>query len=395
MRILFYRYGNICEPDIISGFQELGNDVVEITVEITQKHFLPADGIRLLEKELLAHSYDFIFSINFYPFISEVCNIFQIRYICWSVDCPVMEYYSDSVTNPWNRIFLFDLAQYQTFSPRNPSCIFHLPLASNPDRWHSIIQNAPYSAASRYTSDLSFVGSLYTEKCPYDRFKEAPGFLTGYLEAIMAAQQKIYGFSFLEQLLTDEIVQEFRNYLPGFYIPPEKSIRDDRAAMVQIYLEAKISANERIRMLTLLGSRYPVHLYTGSNTSNLPVTNCGLVKTLTEMPLVFHYSKINLNITAKSIRTGLPLRIYDILACGGFLITNYQTELTDYFEPDADLVYYTSEEDLLEKVDFFLTHEKDRQEIAHNGLQKIIRYHNYPERLLQMLSLAYGLSTSI
>ena len=50
MRILFYRYGSICEPDIISGFQELGNTVDEITVEITNKSFLPGDGVRLLEK---------------------------------------------------------------------------------------------------------------------------------------------------------------------------------------------------------------------------------------------------------------------------------------------------------------------------------------------------------
>lgn len=391
MHILFYRYGNICEPDIISGFQELGNNVTEITVEITNKHFKPIDGIHLLEKELLAHSYDFIFSINFYPFISEVCNIFQIRYVCWSVDCPVMEYYSDAVTNPWNRIFLFDMAQYTNFFPRNPACIFHLPLASNPNRWRSVIQNAAPSAVNRYTSDLSFVGSLYTEKCPYDRLKNAPDYLTGYLDGIMAAQQKIYGYNFLEELLSDNIVDEFQRHLPGFYIPPEKSIRDDRTAMVQIYLESKISANERIRMMHVLGSRFPIHLYTGSNTNGLPVINCGLVKTLTEMPLVFHYSKINLNITAKSIRTGLPLRIYDVLACGGFLITNYQTELTDYFEPDTDLVYYTSEEDLIEKVEYYLKHEKDRQEIAHNGLKKIIQYHNYPERLLQMISLAYGL----
>ena len=109
------------------------------------------------------------------------------------------------------------------------------------------------------------------------------------------------------------------------------------------------------------------------------------------MPLVFHYSKINLNITAKAIHTGLPLRVYDVLACEGFLITNYQSELTDYFIPGTDLECYTSEEDLLTKVEYYLAHEKDCQEIAHNGLLKIIQYHNYPERLLQMLSLAYGL----
>ncbi len=391
MRILFYRYGSICEPDIISGFQELGNTVDEITVEITNKNFLPGDGVRLLEKELLAHSYDFIFSVNFYPFISDVCTIFRIRYICWTVSCPIMELYSDSITNEWNRIFLFDADQYQTFAPRNPDCIFHLPLASNPVRWINVIQTASDSEKERFTCDLSFVGSLYTEKCQYDRLEHAPDYLNGYLNGLMAAQQKIYGYHFLEELLPDSIVDEFRNHLPDFYLPPEKCIRNDRAAMAQLYLSAKISSNERIRLMQLLGQRYPLHLYTGSSTDGLPVKNCGFAKTLTEMPLVFHYSKINLNITAKAIHTGLPLRVYDVLACEGFLITNYQSELTDYFIPGTDLECYTSEEDLLTKVEYYLAHEKDCQEIAHNGLLKIIQYHNYPERLLQMLSLAYGL----
>ena len=392
MNILIYRYGSICEPDVITGFEELGNHVHEITAEIYNKDLLPSEGVTLLKNELLAHSYDFVFSINFFPFISEVCNIFQIRYLCWTVDSPVMELYSYSIKNPWNRIFLFDLAQYNEFSPKNPDCIFHLPLASNPARWDRVISHATPTDNRRFSSDISFVGSLYTEKSPYDKLQNPPAYLSGYLDGIMAAQSKIYGYPFLEELLTDEMVAEFQKHFPEFYTPPENFIRDDRVTMARIYLEPKISAMERVATMNLLGSHYPVHLYTGSDTTGLPVKKCGLVKTLTEMPLVFHYSKINLNITSKSIHDGLPLRIFDVLGCGGFLLTNYQTELAQWFTPGRDLEYYTGEDDLLEKVDYYLTHEEDRVEIAHNGYETVKKYHNYPERLLQMISLAYGIS---
>lgn len=392
MNILIYRYGSICEPDIITGFKELGNQVHEITAEIYNKNLLPSEGVTLLKNELLAHSYDFVFSINFYPFISEVCNIFKIRYLCWTVDSPVMELYSNSITNPWNRIFLFDRAQYDEFSPKNPSCIFHMPLASNPARWSSVINNASSKDIARFSGDISFVGSLYTEKSPYDRLTDAPDYLKGYLEGIMAAQLKIYGYNFMEELLSENMVAEFRAHLPGFYTPPENFAKDDRIAMARLYLEPKVSALERIQVMKLLGSRYDVHLYTGSDAKGLPVKNCGLVKTLTEMPLAFRYSKINLNITSKSIHTGLPLRIFDVLGCGGFLLTNFQSELPDYFTPGRDLDCYTSEEDLLEKAEYYLTHEKDREEIAQNGFETVQKYHNYPERLLQMISLAYGIT---
>ena len=81
MNILFYRYGSICEPDIIDAFKQLGNTVDEITIEIYNKNFTPSDGVSLLSDTLFLHTYDFVFSINFYPFISEVCNIFKIRYL--------------------------------------------------------------------------------------------------------------------------------------------------------------------------------------------------------------------------------------------------------------------------------------------------------------------------
>ena len=42
MNILFYRYGSICEPDLIEAFREYGLNVVEDRTEITNKQFLPA-----------------------------------------------------------------------------------------------------------------------------------------------------------------------------------------------------------------------------------------------------------------------------------------------------------------------------------------------------------------
>ncbi len=89
------------------------------------------------------------------------------------------------------------------------------------------------------------------------------------------------------------------------------------------------------------------------------------------MPSVFHNSKINLNITLKTIQTGIPLRAWDILGCGGFLLSNFQQELCEYFIPGEDFIYYESIDDATEKAAYFLTHENERKEIAHNAFEKI------------------------
>ncbi len=107
----------------------------------------------------------------------------------------------------------------------------------------------------------------------------------------------------------------------------------------------------------------------------------------TEMPKVFQASRINLNMTMRPIETGLSQRIWDVLACGGFLLTNYQAEIPEYFEVGKDLETYESMEELEEKVQYYLTHEEERMEIAINGYEKTAASHTYEMRLAQMIKM--------
>ena len=391
MNFLIYRYGSICEPDVMEALTGLGHEVTSIDIEMQNKQPDLSLVIQLLGDTLTQHHFDAIFSINYYPLLASVCDIFKIRYICLTVDSPIMELYSDTICKPWNRLFLFDLEQYRTFQPKNPDCIFHLPLAVNMNRLDSFFSNCKEADLLAHSSKISFVGSLYTEKCPYDQLPQDGSYLNGYLSGIMEAQSKIYGYYFVPEVLPDEIVHEFVRLMPEFYLPPDMATRDDRMTMALMYLGPKITSMERTRLLQTLGERYPVDIYTKSDTSQLPLRNHGTVKTHTEMPLVFAGSNINLNITAKSIRSGIPLRVFDVLGCGGFLLSNYQPELADYFTIGEDLDIYTSKEDLLEKVEYYLSHEKEWKEIAANGQNKIRQCHTFHQRMAEMIDIAFSI----
>jgi len=143
---------------------------------------------------------------------------------------------------------------------------------------------------------------------------------------------------------------------------------------------------ERIRTLNTLAQYFHVDLYTRSDISDLKnVHTHGGVKTLTEMPKIFHLSKINLNMTIKPIQTGLPLRIFDIMGCGGFCMTNFQAEIPELFEIGVDLEAYSSLEELVDKCSYYLTHEYERQQIALNGYRKVKEYHTYLNRMVEMV----------
>lgn len=388
MNILFYRYNSICESSILSVWRQSGFQVTEITDEMENKDLTPKEQMLLVSQPLKANRYDFVFSINYFPVLSEVCNIFKIPYVCWIVDSPVLELYSNSICRPWNRIFLFDYALYQEFAPKNPNCIFHLPLASDVSTMDRICSHISEKDVMQYSSDISFVASLYTEKCPYNKLKNPPDYLRGYLEGIIESQLKIYGYNFIRDLITPELAAEFKKYLPGFYQFPDTYEKNDAAVVADLYLSTKVTEQERLRLLHALSEHFSVDLYTGSDTTVLPkVHNKGLARTFTDMPKIFRLSKINLNMTAKSIKTALPLRIWDILACGGFLLTNYQSEIPEYFEIGKDLETYASEEELLEKCQYYLSHEEDRVQIAENGYQKVKQFHSLELRLGEMLQL--------
>lgn len=106
------------------------------------------------------------------------------------------------------------------------------------------------------------------------------------------------------------------------------------------------------------------------------------------MPYVFKCSKINLNITLKSILSGMPLRALDIMGCGGFLLTNFQSEFMDYFTPGEDLAIYESESHLLEQIEYYLNHDDERMAIAQNGYKKVKQFHTFKNRLSEICDIA-------
>lgn len=391
MNILFYRYGSICEPDIIASFKHLGFNITEDTREVYNKQLLPSDCIKGLNELLKQDTYSFIFSINFFPSVSDVCNIWGIPYLCLIVDSPVLELFSNSLANPCNKVFLFDRQLYNDFHHINPDGIFHIPLATNVRDNYATATMASAADRARFSSDISFIGSLYSEKCLYNQIT-LPEKMRGYVDGLIEAQLLVYGYNFIEECVTPELIEAFCKVRPELINFPDSMKVDTKAVIAQHIISVKVAEQERLRYLKALSEHFNVDLYTGSDTYSMPlIHNRGFAKTNTEMPIIFHQSKINLNLTAKSIRSGLSLRIFDVLGCEGFLITNYQAELPEHFNIGEDLEAYTSLDDLMGKCEYYLSHDKDRQEIAHNGFEKVKKYHTYDIRLTQMLEIAFGL----
>lgn len=142
MKIYIYRYGSLCEPDIIDAFKHIGLEVYEENAEVYNKNMLPSQAASIASATLAKEKYAFAFTINFFPWLSDVCQLLNITYISLIVDSPVLELYSNAISNSVNRIFLFDKMLFNEFKQYNKEHIFHIPLAANTSRTDELISHA-------------------------------------------------------------------------------------------------------------------------------------------------------------------------------------------------------------------------------------------------------------
>ena len=430
MHILMYRWKAYNYRDIEQTFLLLGYTVDNIEQELGSYDVSP-EFERVIEEKIRGTHYDMVFTVNYFPLISNVCERTGVKYVSWTCDNPLISMYHESVFHDCNYIFTFDKTNYLEFRGMGVKHIWYLPLAVDTERMDALLgapeevrtagaahegmktagtvpeeigtaESVPAEIGKagrrkaaqdpemqKYRGDVAFVGSLY-ERNSYDKIKNRlPEYLRGYFDAVMEAQLNISGANIVEPMLTTNILEQLQEY---FQLEKSEGSFSDLGLIFQTtVLGFKIAEIERRRALIELSKHYRVNVYSNSDVSDLlRIQYCGSVDYWSEMPKVFRMSKINLNFTIPNIKSGIPLRIWDVLGCGGFLLTNYQAEIPYYFKEGEDLVCFDGLEDLCEKVGYYLEHEEERKRIAWNGYHKVREKHSYIERIHTILDTVAG-----
>lgn len=386
MNIYLLEWKSFGNEDIREIMTEMGHKVVSVPFSDTK---IKADEIEKLFVQKHADiNCDFVFSFNYFPEVSLCCQKLGLKYVSWVYDSPHISVYSYTVIQPCNYVFLFDFALYDELHSAGIHTVYYLPLAVNERR----LQRMKLETEKiKYRHDIAFVGSLYSEQKHrlYDKFANINPYAKGYLDGIIDAQKKLYGRYILKEMLSPDIVEEMQKAYPTD--PNAATVLSAEDIYADYVLARQVTALERKEILTLLGRKRCVDLYTYESDINIPgVVNHGKIDYYDDMPYIFGNSKINLNITLRSIKSGIPLRALDIMGCGGFLLSNYQMEFDEYFNAGEDYVFYENYQDLEEKVNYYLSHEKEREEIAANGCRKVREEHNYRNRIEMMLRIVMG-----
>ena len=80
----------------------------------------------------------------------------------------------------------------------------------------------------------------------------------------------------------------------------------------------------------------------------------------------------------------IKARVFEIPACGGFLLTGYAKGLERYYEIEKEIAVYKDEKDIPEIVKYYLEHEEERKQIARAGHERTIKDHTYEKRFREI-----------
>ena len=382
MKILMVEWNGMGQKKIKKAFTSEGHNLVYFPLDIDKDNYYHnPEFARAFIEALRQQTPDIVFSVDFFPVISRECQKEKIRYVSWVYDSPHIMLYYEPVLNSCNHIYIFDRTLYLQLCSAGVSTVHYMPLAADADSPDDLEKRGELP----FLYDISFVGSLYLEGEDYYGAMEPrlPDYANGYLDGLINSQMKIHGYNFIEESL-GPVINDLDKAL-HISIPAE-SMQTRENFYAQCIINRRITAIERMDILDAIAQRHKIDLFTHYKGFTLPnLENHGKVDYDTEMPRVMKQSKINLNITLRSIQSGIPLRAFDIMGEGGFLLSNFQAEFLDYFVPGKDFVYYESKEDLLQKIDYYLAHEDERMEIAKNGHEKIAAGHTYRHRVREML----------
>lgn len=351
--------------DSVDAFRKCGHEVN--AVDSKKDYF---------DEEITRFSPDLFFTINHLYLTSGVKGMLMRRKIpcvSWFFDIPYPEVVSREPLSQYEIgsyiFFVGDRVWVQMLKDFGFKNVFYLPFAANPEIFRQI--NLTKEEKETYSCNISFAGgSIFQVYKEFYKNKEVHSLLK---EGVRLQCENPYVYS-------SDIIDELQKNLPT---PLFKDADEKRS--FKINLELAAAALNRKNTLEEV-SGFGLDLYGDDGWRSLlngikGVRFKGGIDNRSELPKLYNASRINLNITRPQAKTGLNMRVFDILACGAFLVSDYRRDMAELFELGRDVICYHTRDELSELVKYFLDHPRERESIAKNGRERILKDHKYENRI--------------
>ena len=337
-----------------------------------------------LERVLKSWRPEFIAGINYIHGLAEWGEQHGAPYLCWEIDPAIDRPAPLTAPAPSARIFTYREANVPLFKEAGLENVRYMPLAADPNR-RKPADVSPQERA-RYGAEVSFVGaSMMRNVEPFqERFLALLNTWGGVPEefgpqviAEVAAAQRSDFTRYMVPELLNRLLPGFRDYCTTAGEPdPAMLLGEISAAEKRLNYLAELGAHDLAvwgddgwRQLSAYGARTP-----------------GSALHETELPLIYSASTINVDIGRLYQSDIIPMRIFDILSCGGFVLAEHSDALANAFEIGVELDSYRTVDELQAKVAHYLRHPEEARTLAMRGREAVLSRHTIRGRVREMLA---------
>lgn len=383
-RVLFFDSDYFLCKEIRSGLEELAVEYCVLALDNTETG--SGKFIEALLQAVIDFKPDFALTVNHFGLDREgklvgLLEELRLPLASWFVDNPhlILHKYAHPGTDN-TVIFTFDAGNLTLLHDKGFPNVHYLPLATDVNRFHP---EAGIGTPEAWASDVSFVGNSMVRPVTDCLAKAA-------LPADLNPDYQAVARSFGSSDETD-VTRFLETYHPQWFAAYQTLPTPENRLALESLLTWEATRQYRLDCVrqtlefsplvvgdegwqTQLGQHASWHHLSG-------------LDYYADLPRFYPLSKINLNCTSRQMIGAVNQRVFDVPACGGFLLTDYREQMETLFDLEREAVVYRSPEEIPDLIHALLKDDSRRKSVSEAARKRILNEHTYTIRLTRLLDI--------
>lgn len=319
--------------------------------------------------------------VNLTGGLSEFGALHGLPLVVWEIDPATDTPRPPSAGSEDTHLFTYRAANVARYRDLGFRHVEYLPLAAPVGRRRPL--DLPDEERARHAAPVAFVGASLVDTADE---------LGGRLEARYAA---FAGADALPEFRAGcRAVLDVQARAPGWILPellearyPEflAASRADPGAEDPVALLAERAASER--RLAIVDVLAPLGLHVWGD-AGFEGRACyrGPARHGDELTRIYNAARVHVDVGRLYQRDIVTMRVFDVLACGGFLIAEHGPALEELFEVGREVEAWSTRGELLAKTRYYLDHPEEARAIAEAGRAAVLERHSFERRVDRLLS---------
>ncbi|MEF3698349.1 CgeB family protein [Desulfolutivibrio sp.] len=330
---------------------------------------------------------DFLLTVNHLGMdregrLMDLLSELKLPLASWFVDNPHLILHDfPRQTSPWCTVFTWDQDTVASLTAMGFSNPVFLPLATDPDHFR---RPCPTDRPPEpgWSTDVSFVGSSMVRQVrePLARLSDSPELIGDINDlAVHFAQEG-------HRSVAHFLAEARPDLLAAFQSLPDVRRRLD----FELLLTWEATRQYRTRCVTAILPFTPNIVGDRGWKETLPRDPSWRllppVDYYRDLPRFYPWSQVNLNCTSMQMKGAINQRVFDIPACGGFVLTDRREQLQLAFFPN-ETACYDDPSEITTLVRHYLSNPSERRGISAKARKHILAKHTYRHRLETLLDV--------